>query len=328
MDLSNPLFYLSSFLFSLLTVAARLSAMSFLRLSRFFVPLSVLLVALSIALMLKPGPRFSIEFTGGTLVEVNLPTGMTKDGLLAMVEEFKPSTGVPIQNIAAASTKDGTVMLRMRNLSNEEHLELLSHLRSKAGEITERQYTTIGPTVGASLKSRAGWALLVASAAIIIYLAAAFRKIPGRLSPWSFGMAAVVALIHDIVITMGIFIIIGWYTTFEVDTLFVSALLSIMGYSVNDTIVIFDRIRSNLLADGKREALPSIVDRSLRETLTRTLNTGTGALIMLFVLFFFAAESIRWFILTLIIGTVIGTYSSFFVASPLLVWWQRRRSRN
>ena len=301
--------------------------MSFLKLSRFFVPLSVVLVVLSIALLVKPGPRLSIEFTGGTLLELDLPAGVTKDTVLGTVEGFMPSTGTAVTNVAAAATKDGTLMLRMRDLSNEEHLELLSRIKASVGQVTERQYTTIGPTVGASLKKRAGWALIVASVAIIVYLAAAFRKIPGRLSPWSFGTAAVVALIHDITITLGIFIVIGWYTTFEVDTLYVSALLSIMGYSVNDTIVIFDRIRSNLLTDGKREPLQSIVDRSLRETLTRTLNTGTGALIMLFVLFFFAAESIRWFILTMIVGTIIGTYSSFFVASPLLVWWQKRRGR-
>ncbi|OGJ64520.1 protein-export membrane protein SecF [Candidatus Peribacteria bacterium RIFCSPHIGHO2_02_FULL_53_20] len=301
--------------------------MSFLHLSKFFIPLSLLLVAGSIFLMIQPGPEFSIEFTGGTLVELKLPEGETKDDLVSAVQAFTPSTGIAFGNIASASTKDGTVMLRMRNLSNEEHVELLGHLQTGSQEIRELQYTTIGPTVGASLKKRAGWALIVASLAIIIYLAAAFRKIPGRMSPWSFGIAAVVALLHDIIITVGVFIIIGWYTTFEVDTLYVSALLSIMGYSVNDTIVIFDRIRSNLITDGKRESLESIVDRSLLETLTRTMNTGIGALIMLLVLFFFAAESIRWFILTLIVGTIIGTYSSFFVASPMLVWWQKRRGR-
>ncbi|MBM3227957.1 protein translocase subunit SecF [Candidatus Peribacteria bacterium] len=301
--------------------------MSFLKLCRFFVPVSLVLVIASVALLVKPGPRLSIEFTGGTLVEIVLPEGSSKDAILEEAKVVPLPSGAPIANIAAATTKDGTLMLRMRDLSNEEHLALLGHLEEKFGTITELQYTTIGPTVGASLKKRAGWALIVACIAIVIYLAAAFRKIPGHLSPWSFGMAAVVALIHDITITLGVFIVIGWYTTFEVDTLYISALLSIMGYSVNDTIVIFDRIRSNLLTDGKREPLPSIVDRSLRETLTRTLNTGTGALIMLFVLFFFAAESIRWFILTLIVGTVIGTYSSFFVASPLLVWWQKRRTK-
>ncbi|TSC60115.1 MAG: preprotein translocase subunit SecF [Candidatus Peregrinibacteria bacterium Greene0416_62] len=301
--------------------------MSFLRLSKVFIPLSLLLSAGSIFLMIQPGPKFGIEFTGGTLVEVQLPTGATKDSLVAAAQGFTPVTGIAIGNIASAATKDGTVMLRMRNITNEEHLELLAHLSSGTEKIKELQYTTIGPTVGATLKKRAGWALVIASLAIIIYLAAAFRKIPGRMSPWSFGCAAVVALLHDIIITVGVFIIIGWYTTFEVDTLYVSALLSIMGYSVNDTIVIFDRIRSNLLTDGKRESLESIVDRSLLETLTRTMNTGIGALIMLLVLFFFAAESIRWFILALIVGTIIGTYSSFFIASPMLVWWQKRRAR-
>lgn len=318
MTLSIPNFQFSIF-------PATLPPMSFLRLSQFVIPLSLLLIAGSVFLMIQPGPKFSIEFTGGTLVEVKLPEGTTKDSLVAAAQEWSPTTGTAIGNIASASTKDGTVMLRMRNLSNSEHLELLAHLKTGTEEMQELQYTTIGPTVGATLKRRAGWALLIASVAIVVYLAIAFRKIPGHLSPWSFGLAAVVALLHDIIITVGVFIIIGWYTTFEVDTLYVSALLSIMGYSVNDTIVIFDRIRSNLIATGKRESLESIVDRSLLETLSRTMNTGIGALIMLLVLFFFAAESIRWFILALIVGTIIGTYSSFFIASPMLVWWQKRR---
>lgn len=126
---------------------------------------------------------------------------------------------------------------------------------------------------------------------------------------------------------LGIFTLLSHFTSFQMDTLFVSALLSIMGYSVSDTIVIFDRIRDNLFAEGKRGDFTEIAERSLRQTVARTLNTGLGALIMLFALFFFGSESIRWFILALIVGTLVGTYSSFFIATPLLTLWRARKSK-
>ncbi|MEK7201552.1 MAG: protein translocase subunit SecF, partial [Patescibacteria group bacterium] len=133
-----------------------------------------------------------------------------------------------------------------------------------------------------------------------------------------------IATLHDTLVTLGIFTIISRFTSFEMDLLFVSALLSIIGYSVNDTIVVLDRIRENLLLAAHREDFSTIAEQSLHQTLTLTINTGTGALIMLFALFFFGAESIRWFVLTLIVGTIIGTYSSFFVATPLLVYRKER----
>ncbi|KKW37068.1 protein-export membrane protein SecF [Candidatus Peribacteria bacterium RIFOXYC2_FULL_55_14] len=300
--------------------------MSLLRPAKYFLTISTTLVLVSVVLLFVPGPVLSIDFTGGTLVEVSTPEEITKDALSAVLGTFPGET--PLGNVAVSRTKDGSYLMRMRDLSNEEHLALFGHLERELGNITERQFTTIGPTVGASLKQRSIWALLIATIAIILYLAMVFRRVPGRLSPWSFGITAILALLHDTLLTLGIFTILSHTTSFQLDTLFVTALLSIMGYSVNDTIVIFDRIRSNLYEGGNRgENFAVLADRSLKETVSRTLNTGTGALIMLFVLFFFAAESIRWFILALIIGTVIGTYSSFFVATPILVYWRNRTRR-
>ncbi|MBI1934051.1 protein translocase subunit SecF [Candidatus Peregrinibacteria bacterium] len=244
-------------------------------------------------------------------MEIRLPEGKTKEDLAAILEE----------NTSLTSTRDGSVIIRSRALGNEEHRALGEQIEKRLGPSPELQFTTIGPTVGRNLRIRALWAIVIASAAIILYLAFAFRKIPKRLSPWTFAISAIVATLHDTLITLGIFTIISHITSFEMDLLFVSALLSIIGYSVNDTIVVFDRIRDNLFLDTTRkEDFPAIAEQSLRQTMTRTINTGTGALIMLFALFFFGAESLRWFVLTLIVGTVIGTYSSFFVATPLLVY--------
>jgi preprotein translocase subunit SecF len=256
-----------------------------------------------------------------------LPEGKTSDDLSAALGSFTAS-GANVAGANLSQTRTGSWFVRTETLNNDQHTALVSHLDATLGDVTELQYTTIGPTVGASLKQRAFWALLAATIAIVLYLAATFRKIPKSLSPWMFGINAIIAVIHDISITVGIFTILSWYTTFQIDTLFVTALLSIMGYSVSDTIVIFDRVRDNLVEEGKRvQDFTELADRSLRQSFMRTINTGLGALIMLCALFFFGTESIRWFILALIIGTVIGTYSSYFVATPLLVFWKSRSSK-
>ncbi len=297
--------------------------MPFLKLSKFFLVLSVILVAGSLVLLVYPGPRLSIEFTGGTLMEFELLPGKTKDDLLTAFRSFNPEK---VAEATIAVTKTGTYFLRTGTLTNEEHKALALHLQKTLGEVQELQYTTIGPTVGASLERHAVYAILAASAAIIVYLAFAFRKMPRHLSPWSFGVSAVIALIHDLAITAGIFTMLSYVTTFQVDTLFVSALLSIMGHSVSDTIVIFDRARDNLFLSHQSEDFATVVIRSLRQSLTRSINMGVAVLTMLFALFFLGAESIRWFILTLIIGTVVGAYSSYFIATPIVILWRQYRS--
>jgi preprotein translocase subunit SecF len=301
---------------------------SFVKASRLLLPLSAIALIGSIVVFFNPGPQVSIEFTGGTLMEVDLPEGKTDTDLRVSLASFTAS-GVNLADASLSETRTGSWFMRTKTLDNDQHTALLSHLDATLGDVQELQYTTIGPTVGASLKQRSFWALLAASIAIVVFLAATFRKIPKSLSPWAFGINAIIAVVHDVVITVGIFTILSWYTTFQIDTLFITALLSIMGYSVSDTIVIFDRVRDNLVEEGKRGGdFSELADRSLRQSFMRTINTGLGALIMLIALFIFGTESIRWFILALIVGTLVGTYSSYFVATPLLVFWQKRMKRN
>lgn len=296
--------------------------MSFLKPAKFFLGLSSALVLTSIVLLFTPGPKLSIDFTGGTLLELGIPAEATAEDINAAIATFEsdPALG----NVSTTMTKDKSVLLRMRDISNEEHLAFLAHMRGELGQVRELQYTTIGPTVGASLKKRSVWALTIASVAIVLYIAFAFRKIPRKLSPLRFGIIAVITLLHDVLITVGVFVLISHTTTFEFDTLFITALLTILGYSVNDTIVIFDRIRDNLAEQGRKEDFATVADRSLGQSITRSINTSFSTLIMLSCLFILGSESIRWFVLALIVGTVIGTYSSIFLATPLLVYWKKK----
>lgn len=297
--------------------------MSFVRFSKVCLACSLLLVIASIALLIGIGPKLSIDFVGGSLMELRFEKPVEKAALVTALQSYSGQTS--LQNTVVSYTREGTVLLRTPSLSPEEHKAVLSHIGS-VGSFAETRFTVIDATVGKTMKHRAIVALVLSSLATIVYIAIAFRKIPSRLSAWRFGVTAVIALLHDIIVTVGIFVVIGLYTGFEMDLLFITALLTIMGYSVNDTIVIFDRIRENLTLQGRKEDFALTAARSVRETLLRSINVSVATLIMLCSLYWLGSESIRWFVLTLIVGTIIGTYSSICLATPILIFWRKRHS--
>ncbi len=296
--------------------------MDFLKPAKYFFVLSAVLTAISIVLVFVPGPRLSIEFTGGTRMQLTVvDKTVTADKVLTAVQ----GSGISELSPTVNKMQNGDFLVRIKDIDDPTHKALLASLTKTLGPIQEVQYTTIGPTVGETLKVRAAQALIVASLGIILYLAFAFRKIPRRYSPWKFGIVAVITLLHDVMVTVGVFVILSHYTTFEVDTLFITALLTILGYSVNDTIIIFDRIRDNLLMQERKEEFAVTANRSVNQTWKRSCYTSGSTLIMLFSLLFLGSGSLFWFVLTLIIGILLGTYSSIFVATPLLVYWNKRK---
>ncbi len=296
--------------------------MDFLKPAKYFFFISATLTIVSIVLTFVPGPRLSIEFTGGTRMELRVASSaVTADAVVSAVSAFESEDLSPTVN----KMQSGNFLVRMKEINDETHKALIAHLKTTLGAFEEVQYTTIGPTVGETLKTRAAYALLVASLGIIVYLAFAFRKIPRKYSPWKFGVVAVVTLLHDVMVTVGVFVILSYHSSFEVDTLFVTALLTILGYSVNDTIIIFDRIRDNLYVQERKESFAVTSNKAVNQTWKRSCYTSGSTLIMLFSLFFLGSASIQWFVLTLIIGILLGTYSSIFVATPLLVYWNDRK---
>ncbi len=299
--------------------------MQILQFSKFSLVVSVVLVAASLVLFFVPGPKFSIEFSGGTLMEIQ-NTAKTKEDVTTALNAYEEKNPGVLGNVsvsAISGIQGDSFLLRMKAMSNEEHIDLLKHLETSLGSAKELQYTTIGPTLSASLKKNTFIALGVASVAIVAYLAMAFRKLPRKLNPWKFGVLAVIGFLHDVIITSGFFIILSRFTSFEFDPLFVTALLTILAYSANDTIVIFDRVRDTMTHENRHDDLGKVVERALHQCVTRTVNTVAATLIMLGSLFFLGSESIKWFILALMFGTLIGAYSSYFIAAPLLVFWKR-----
>ncbi len=188
--------------------------------------------------------------------------------------------------------------------------------------IEEKRFDSIGPVIGNELKESAIWAIIIALIAIVLYIGWAFRKVSRPVSSFKYGIIATIALFHDIIITLGVFSVLGYLYNVEIGIPFVAALLAILGYSVNDTIVVFDRTRENLIKSGISD-FEEVVNKSVNETLIRSLNTSFTTLLILTVLFLFGGATIKYFVVALIVGISAGTYSSIFIASPLLVTWQK-----
>jgi len=194
----------------------------------------------------------------------------------------------------------------------------------------QESFETIGPVIGSEITANAVKAVIVAAILIVLYISWSFRKVPKPASSFRFGICAIIALLHDALVLIGLFSLLGHFFHVEVDSLFVTAVLTVIGFSVHDTIVVFDRIRENLLKSGSGVAFEQIVNDSIVQTLSRSLNTSLTAILVLLSLLLFGGESIRWFVVALLIGIISGTYSSIFNAAPLLVVWQdweRRRRK-
>jgi preprotein translocase subunit SecF len=283
----------------------------------------ILPVALSIAALLalfvwglKPG----IELAGGSLLEVQYPAGRPP---AEMVREA--TAGLGLGEVRVQPSGEFGYILRQRDLSNTERQALLQPLRNM-GEMEEVQFTSVGPTIGEELLRKAWIAIALVVLCIIAFIAFAFRGVSKPVSSWKYGIVAIATLLHDILLPMGLFAYLGAFHGAEVDSLFIVALLTILGISINDTIVVFDRIRENLRLNEekhKHEAYRDVVWNSIRQTLARSINTSLTVVIMLAALYIVGPEATENFALTLIVGMVAGTYSSIFLAAPMLVIWER-----
>ncbi len=222
--------------------------------------------------------------------------------------------------IATLQPSGKQVIIRTTPITEKENTKLLSDLQKKIPSFKQEEFETIGPTIGNETTLNAIKAVVVASILIVLYIAWSFRKVPKPTSSWKFGVAAIVALLHDVLVLIGVFSLLGHFLHVEVDSLFITALLTVMGFSVHDTIVVFDRIRENLLR-GTNPSFAQTVNDSMLQTLGRSLNTSLTAMLVLFTLLIFGGETIRWFVIALLLGIASGTYSSIFNAAPLLVSW-------
>ena len=293
---------------------------------RKYYALSILLTGLSLAAWMTWGLKPGIDFTGGSLLEVEF-TG-ARPGTEEVVATAIASTGK--QELTAQPLGESGMVLRMPPIEETEHQKLNADLKAayeKDGvTIEEKRFESIGPLIGEELRKKTVYAIVGAIVAIVLYITYAFRRVSHPVASWKYGAATVVALAHDVLIPVGVFSFLGHYHGVEVGAWIVTALLTVLGFSVHDTIVVFDRIRENL-ARARRESFEEVVNRSLNETLGRSINTSLTVLLVLFATYFLGGETTKNFVLTMIIGIATGVYSSIFLASPLLVTWHLRDAK-
>ncbi len=277
---------------------------------------SLILILPGMYYLITSGLRLGIDFTGGALLEYRIEGAQTQD-----IKQVVSNHGVEVGSVIPSG--DNSYIIRTKPLEQEQINTIKKDLTDRYGKVEERRVENVGPVIGTEHSINAVKALLFASLAIVLYIAWSFRKVPKPAASWRFGIAAIVALVHDVLMVVGMFAIFGKFMGVEVDTLFVTALLTVIGFSVHDTIVVFDRIRENLLKNVNRKFI-DVANISVVQTLGRSINTSLTMVFVLLALLLFGGETIRWFVVALLIGIISGTYSSIFNATALLVWWEEK----
>jgi len=283
-----------------------------------FYTLSIIITIVSIAALLVWGLKFGIDFKGGSLLEVEYANGAPAQ---ADVIEVLEEAG--IEGVSVRPTGESGYIIRTPFLSQDEY-DQVKVVLAHGGQwpFEEKRFDSIGPVIGEELQTKSVWAIVAVLVAIALFIMFAFRKVSKPVSSWKYGLITLIALAHDVIFPLGAFAVLGHFARAEVDTLFVTAILVILGFSVHDSIVVFDRVRENLHKNQEKnlkEPFEEVVGRSVNQTLSRSINTSLTTVLALVALYIFGPEITRYFVLTLIIGIVAGTYSSIFIGSPLLV---------
>lgn len=284
---------------------------------KIFYAISGLLVLGSIVALAVWGLNLGIDFKGGSLIEIEYSSGVRPSvEIVGMnLERLQPSV---------RPTGEKGYIIRMRTVSENERVEIISGLQKTAPDqkIDVKRFNSIGPLIGKEAGRKAILSIVLVIICIVLFITLAFRKVSEPVSSWKYGIIAIVALIHDVIVPAGVFAVLGHFQGVEVDTLFVTALLVILGFSIHDTIVVFDRVRENLKLSKlykEKKSFEEIVGNSIGQTFVRSVNTSLTTILALVVLYFVGSESTQYFSLALIVGITVGTYSSIFLGSPLLV---------
>lgn len=289
-----------------------------------FFALTGFLVLASLAAVALFGLKFGTDFTGGSLAQIRY------DGIRASAQEVTSALEkAGFEGYSLREAGENEYILRAGELTDVQRASLSSLFSVGDARATVTQLTEVGPTIGAELRNKSYVAIFLVLICILLFIAFAFRKVSNPVSSWVYGLIALVTLMHDVIVPTGFFAILGHYTGAQVDTLFVTAILTVLGFSIHDTIVVFDRVRENLRRNhekGVKESFEETAGKSLGQTLVRSMNTSLTVVITLSALWYFGPASTQDFALTLLVGIIAGTYSSIFLATPLLVAVAQRKA--
>lgn len=293
--------------------------MNVIALRKVWYGLSGVLVGGSILALAVFGLKQGIDFTGGSELSVRFKQRPTP----VATEQALSSLNLGAMTVQPVGDTDMNV--RLKSLDEAGHQQVIAALNNAYGTTTELQFTSIGPTVGQELRSKSISALLIVFLAILSFVAWSFRKVSMPVKSWTYGLITIFTAFHDVIVPIGLFAVLGHFYGVEIGTPFIAAVLTIMGYSINDTIVVLDRIRENLQRTGG--TFEEIVERSVQQTMLRSFNTSMTTLLAMAAVYFFGGASVKDFALALIVGIATGTYSSIFIASPMLVTWQKMMAK-
>ncbi len=276
---------------------------------------STVMVGGSIACLWIFGLRQGIDFTGGTMLSVRFENRPSALDAQAKISEFN------LGSITIQPVGETDMNIRIKTIEENVHQDILKALTMSFGTTTELQYNAIGPAVGIELRQKSMSALVIVFMAILCFIAYSFRKVSTPVQSWKYGLLVILSSFHDVIIPIGLFALLGKFLNIEIGTPFIAAVLTIMGYSVNDTIVVLDRVRENL--QKMSGSFEEIVEKSIKQTMLRSFNTSVTTILSLTAVYLFGGESIKYFALALIVGIITGTYSSIFVIAPALVTWYK-----
>ena len=286
--------------------------MNFTRFKTIYFLISSLIIVPGVFSLIAWGVKPSIDFTGGSVLEIkNANFEIKNDEEKLKIEEI--SRGVEKDLVSLQSSGENTYLLRTKEIDKEQKEKILEKLEKEFGEIEEIRFETVGPTLGKELLTKTLLAIALAAGFILLYVAFSFKD-------KKYGVCAVLGMFHDSLVLLGIFSLLGHFKNVEVDTLFVTAILTTLSLSVHDTVVVFNKIRESV-RKNPGTVFESLVNKAITETLVRSVNNSLTIIFMLLTLFFLGGETIKWFVLALLIGTISGTYSSTFIAAPLLLVW-------
>lgn len=283
--------------------------------------ISLLVIIPGLLALLIWGLPLAIDFTGGSLLQLHFDTGNPPEEaqVLALYSEYG------FDDSLIQATEDNAIIIRSKSMDENTRAEIVAAMEERFGVTTTVQrFDTVGPSVGQEVAARAAGAVGLAAIAIMLYITLAFRGVPHA---FRYGVSAIIALIHDVGVVVGVEAIFGHFLGWEVDALFLTALLTVIGFSVHDSIVVFDRIRENTNV-YRRLPYETVVNHSIVQTLARSINTQLTVMFTLLALALFGGVTIRHFVVTLMVGVFSGTYSSIFNAAPILVVWENREWRN
>lgn len=295
--------------------------MDFIRYKKIYFFFSGILILSSIACLIVFGLNMGIEFTGGSILELEYQDKRPP------IQEIREVLAPLDLNESIQPSGEKGVTIRMKDISEDLRVEVLRNLQEK-GEIIEKKtgFESIGPMIGQELKEKTKVVAIICLLAILLYIAFAFRRVSRPIKSWQYGFASLIALFHDILIPVGVFSVLGKFYDVQITIPVIVALLTVLGYSINNTVVVFDRMRENILR-GIGVTFEDTINESLNQTLSRSVNTSFTTLLVLLSIFFLGGETLKYFSLTLIIGILAGTYSSIFLAAPMLAHWKNWRER-